>query len=183
MGGMASLSDEQHKMFEARLKRISRGGPNTAGHIVIGPAEVDKKPKRPRRVRRPGDFISRLSAAMGHLLVVPVSFALGGIAMLAGIVGAHQVGRMELPEVFQAGLPSRIMEYQEFIFAGLVVLIVGGLLRLNRGPRKLAVVMGLAGAFILQDQIIAAYPDVFAVLMPETPLDITLPELAALAEG
>jgi hypothetical protein len=49
MGGMAGLSDEQHKMFEARLKRINRGGPNTSGHIIVGPAEVDKKPRRPRR--------------------------------------------------------------------------------------------------------------------------------------
>jgi hypothetical protein len=183
MGSMARLSDEQQKMFEARLKRISKGGPNTAGHIVVGPAEVDKKPKRQRMVRRPGDFISRLSAAMGHVLVTPVSFALGGIAMMAGIVGAHQVNRMQLPEFAQAGIVDRIMDYQEFIFAGLVVLIVGGLLRLNRGPRKLAVVMGLAGVFILQDQIIATYPDVFAQLMPETPLTISVPELAALAEG
>ena len=75
------------------------------------------------------------------------------------------------------------MDYQEFIFAGLVVLIVGGLLRLNRGPRKLAVLMGLAGVFIVSVQIIATYPDVFAQLMPETPLTISVPELAALAEG
>jgi hypothetical protein len=116
-------------------------------------------------------------------MVAPISFVLGGIAMMAGIVGAHQVDRMELPEFFQAGMIDRLMDYQEFLFAGLVVLIVGGLLRLNRGPRKLAVVMGLAGVFILQDQIIAAYPDVFAQLMPETPLAISVPELAALAEG
>ena len=53
--------------------------------------------------------------------------------------------------------------------AGLVVVIVGGLFRLNRGPRKLAVLMGLAAAFVLQDQIVAAYPGAFAVLMPDTP--------------
>ncbi len=183
MGGMASLSDEQHKMFEARLKRISRGGPNTSGHVIVGPAEVDKKPKRQRRVRRPGDFISRLAGAIGHLFVVPMSFALGGAAMMAGIVGAHQVDRMVLPEFAQAGVVERLLPYQEFLFAGLVVLIVGGLLRLNRGPRKLAVLTGLAGAFILQDQIIATYPDVFAQLMPETPLTLSVPEFAALAEG
>lgn len=183
MGSMAGLSDEQHKMFEARLKRISKGGPNTAGHIVVGPAEVDKKPKRQRRVRRPGDFVSRLSAAMGHVLVAPLSLALGGFAMMAGVVGAHQVDRMELPEFFQAGVIDRLMDYQEFLFAGLVVLILGGLLRLNRGPRKLAVLTGVVGVFILQDQIIATYPDVFAQLMPETPLTITVPEIAALAEG
>ena len=184
MGGMASFSDEQHKMFEARLKRINRGGPNTSGHIVVGPAEVDKKPKRQRRVRRPGDFVSRLGGAIGHLFVAPVSFALGGIAMMAGIVGAHQVERMELPEFAQAGLVGQLMDYREFILAGLVVLIVGGLFRLNRGPRKLAVVAGLAGAFILQDQIVATYPDVFATLMPDTPLTLPdIPELAALTEG
>jgi hypothetical protein len=183
MGSMARFSDEQQKMFEARLKRISKGGPNTAGHIVIGPAEVDKKPTRQRRVRRPGDFVSRLAAAIGHLFVAPVSLALGGFAMMAGIVGAHQVDRMALPEFFQAGVVDRLMDYQEFLLAGLVVLILGGLLRLNRGPRKLAVLTGIVGVFILQDQIIATYPDVFAQLMPETPLTITVPEVAALAEG
>jgi hypothetical protein len=184
MGGMAGLSDEQHKMFQARLKRINRGGPNTSGHIVVGPAEVDKKPRRARRVRRPGDFVSRLSGAIGHLFVAPVSFALGGFAMLAGIVGAHQVGRMELPDVAQAGLLGHVMDYREFIIAGLVVLIVGGLLRLNRGPRKLAVLAGLAGVFVLQDQIVATYPDVFAQLMPETPLALPeIPELASLTDG
>jgi hypothetical protein len=103
--------------------------------------------------------------------------------MMAGIVGAHQVDRMALPEFFQAGVVDRLMDYQEFLFAGLVVLILGGLLRLNRGPRKLAVLTGIVGVFILQDQIIATYPDVFAQLMPETPLTITVPEVAALAEG
>jgi hypothetical protein len=183
MGGMAGLSDEQHKTFEARLKRISRGGPNTSGQIIVGPAEPDKKPRR-QRVRRPGDFRSRLGGAIGHLFVAPVSFALGGFSMMAGIVGAHQVGRMELPEFAQAGLVGTVMDYRAFIIAGLVVVIVGGLLRLNRGPRKLAVLAGLAGVFIIQDQIVASYPDVFAQLMPDAPLALpTIPEIAALTEG
>jgi len=181
MGGMADLSDEQQKMFEARLKRISRGGPNTAGHIIVGPAEVNKKPRRQRMARRPGDFISRLAGAVGHVLVAPVSFALGAAAMMVGIVGEHQAQRAGLPELAEAGLLAQVMPYKEFLLAGIVVLILGGLLRLNRGPRKLAVLTGLAAAFVLQDQIIASYPDVFAVLMPETPL--ALPELASLVEG
>lgn len=181
MGGMAGLSGEQHKMFEARLKRISRGGPNTAGHIIVGPAEPDKKPRRTRLARRPGDFLSRLAGAFGHLLLVPVSFALGGAAMMAGIVGAHQADRAGIAELAEAGFLAQVLPYKEFLMAGLVVLIVGGLFRLNRGPRKLAVLTGLAAAFVLQDQIISSYPEVFAVLMPETPL--SLPELAALVEG
>jgi hypothetical protein len=181
MGGMAGLSDEQHKMFEARLKRISKGGPNTSGHIIVGPPQPDKKPVRQRLARRPGDFLSRLAGAIGHVIVVPVSFALGGAAMMAGIVGAHQADRAGVAELAEAGIVAQLLPYKEFLLAGLVVLIVGGLLRLNRGPRKLAVLTGLAAAFVLQDQIIASYPEVFAVLMPDTPL--AMPELAALAEG
>lgn len=181
MGGMASLSGEQQKKFEERLKRINRGGPNTSGHIIVGPAEPDKKPRRQRLVRRPGDFVSRLAGAIGHLFVVPVSFALGVVAMMAGIVGGHQVQRAGVGEFAEAGFAAYLLPYKEFLLAALVVAIVGGLLRLNRGPRKLAVVAGLAAAFVLQDQIIAAYPDAFAVLMPETPF--VLPELAALVEG
>jgi hypothetical protein len=181
MGGMAGLSDEQQKAFEARLKRISRGGPNTSGHIIVGPVDPGTKPKRQRLARRPGDFISRLAAAVGHVLFVPASFALGAAAMMAGIIGAHQVQRTGVAELTEASIVARVMAYDEFILAGLVVLIVGGLLRLNRGPRKLAVVTGLAAAFVLQDQIIASYPETFAILMPDTPL--ALPELAALSEG
>jgi hypothetical protein len=113
--------------------------------------------------------------------VVPVSFALGILAMMAGIVGAHQVQRAGVPDVAEAGIVAQLLPYKEFLLAGLVVVIVGGLFRLNRGPRKLAVLTGLAAAFVLQDQIVAAYPDAFALLMPDTPL--VLPEIAALAEG
>ena len=180
MAGMTSLSDEQHKMFEARLKRISKGGPNTSGHIIVGPAEPDKKTRR-RRVRREGDFLSRLGGAFGHLLVAPVSFALGGIAVMAGIVGAHHVERVGLPEVAEAGLLGQVATQAEFVIAALVILVFGWALRLTRGPRKLAVVAGFAAAFLLQDAILAANPDVFARLMPDTPF--TLPELASLTEG
>jgi hypothetical protein len=181
MGGMAGLSDEQHKMFEARLRRISRGGPNTSGHVIVGPAEPNKKPRRQRRVRKPGDFLSRLGGAFGHLAVAPISFALGGVAMMAGIVGAHHADMIGLAQFTEAGVLEQLALYKEFLFAGLVVMIVGWLLRLTRGPRKIAVVAGLAAVFVLQDQIIATYPDVFAQLMPDAP--ISLPELALLPEG
>jgi len=179
MAGMGGLSREQQKVFEARLKRISKGGPNTSGHVIVGPAEADKKPKRSRRVRRPGDFVSRLGGAIGHLFVVPVSFALGGAAMMAGIVGEHHVEQAGVVEFAQAGVLEQAALYKEFLLAGLVVMIFGTLLRLTRGPRKLAVLTGLVAVFVLQDEIVASYPAIFTALMPETPL--TLPEFAALA--
>jgi hypothetical protein len=178
MAGMGGLSDEQHRMFEARLKRISRGGANTSGHVIVGPAEPDKKPARPRRMRRPGDFLSRLSGAMGHVLVAPVSFALGGLAMMVGVVGDHHVARAGLSDFAEAGFLEQAALYKEFLLAGIVVLVFGWLLRLTQGPRKLAVLMGIVAVFILQDEIVATYPEVFARLMPDTPL--SLPELAAL---
>ena len=144
MGGMAGLSDEQQKMFEARLRRISRGGPNTSGHVIVGPAEPNKKPRRQRRVRRPGDFLSRLGGAFGHLAIAPVSFALGGAAMMAGIVAAHHADMIGLGQFTEAGILEQLALHKEFLFAGIVVVIFGWLLRLTRGPRKLAVVAGLA---------------------------------------
>ncbi len=180
MASMAGLSDEQQKMFEARLRRISKGGPNTSGHIIVGPADTTKKPRRQRRVRREGDFLSRLGRAFGHLLAVPVSFALGGVAMLAGIVGAHHVERVGLPEVAEAGLLQQAALQSEFLIAALVVGLFGWTLRLTLGPRKLAVVAGFAAAFLLQDTVIAQYPEVFGRLMPENAFE--LPELAAFAD-
>lgn len=180
MAGMTSLSDEQHRMFEARLKRISRGGPNTSGHIIVGPADTGKKPRRQRRVRREGDFLSRLSGALGHLAIAPLSFAMGGAAMLAGIVGAHHAERVGLPEVAQAGLLGQAAMHTEFLIAALVVLVLGWALRLTRGPRKIAVVAGLGVAFLLQDAILATHPEVFARLMPGTAF--ALPEYAVLPD-
>jgi hypothetical protein len=181
MASMAGLSDEQQKVFEARLRRISKGGPNTSGHIIVGPADTTKKPRRQRRVRREGDFLSRLGGAFGHLMVVPVSFALGGFAMLAGIVGAHHMERIGLPEVAQAGIFQQAALQAEFLIAALVILLFGWTLRLTLGPRKLAVIAGLAAAFLLQDTVIAQNADLFGRLMPDT--DFTLPELASLTGG
>jgi hypothetical protein len=180
MAGMSSFSDKQHKLFEARLKRIDKGGPNTAGHIIVGPPDTAGKPKRARRVRRNGDFLSRLGGAFGHLIVAPASFALGAAAVLAGRVGEHHVERAGLPELAEAGMLGFAAMKAEFVIAGLVILLFGALFRLNRGPRKLAVLMGFVAAFILQDAVIATYPDVFARLMPDTAL--TLPDIAALAD-
>ena len=180
MAGMASLSGEQQKMFEARLKRISKGGPNTSGHIIVGPADTREKPRRQRRVRRDGDFLSRLGGAMGHLALVPLSFALGGAAMLAGTVGEHHAARIGLPETTQAGFLGLAALHTDILIAGLVVLVFGWALRLTRGPRKLAVVAGLAAGFLLQDTIIAAHPDVFAVLMPDSAF--SMPEFAVLPD-
>ena len=180
MAGMSSVSDEQHRMFEARLKRISKGGPNTSGHIIVGPADTAKTPKRQRRVRREGDFLSRLGGALGHLAVAPLSFALGGAAMVAGIVGEHHAELMGLPDVAQAGFLAQAALQTEFLIAAIVVVVLGWALRLTRGPRKLAVVAGLGAAFLLQDAILASNPEVFARLMPDTP--IALPELASLPD-
>lgn len=180
MAGMTSLSDEQHRMFEARLKRIRKGGPNTSGHVMVGPADTREKPRRQRRVRRDGDFLSRLSGAMGHLAIAPLSFAMGAAAMMAGIVGAHHTERAGLPEVAQAGILGQAALHAEFVIAAVVVLVLGWALRLTRGPRKIAVVAGLGAAFLLQDPIMAAHPDVFARLMPDAAL--TLPEYAVLPD-
>lgn len=180
MAGMPSLSDEQHKAFAARLKRIDRGGPNTAGHIIVGPADTASTPRRPRRVRRNGDFLSRLGGAFGHLIVAPASFVLGAAAVLAGRVGEHHLERAGVPELAEAGILGFAAMKAEFLIAALVILLFGALFRLNRGPRKLAVLMGFVAAFILQDAVIATYPGVFAGLMPETPL--SLPDIAALPD-
>jgi hypothetical protein len=178
MAGMGGTNEAQLRAFEARLKRINKGGPNTAGHVIIGPQDPTAKKPRARRIRRPGDFLSRLGGAFAHLLLVPVAFALGAVAMMSGIVGAVQIGRLPLRDVAEAGLVDQLMPYSEFVIAGVVALLFGLLFRLMHGPRKLALAMGLAAAFLLQDSVIETYPDVFAVMMSDEPL--SLPQLADL---
>ena len=50
-------------------------------------------------------------------------------------------------------------------FAALAVL-VGGVLRLTRGIRKVAIAVGVLAVFLLQDALIETYPEPFAILMP-----------------
>lgn len=166
---MARLENAQRQTFESRLKRINKGGANTAGTVVVGPPEDPKKAKRrSRKYRRPGNgFLARLSAAFGHLFLVPVSFALGAFAMLTGVVAAFHIDRLALVDVSEASFFSAISAQSALIVAFLLALAFGWLFRLASGPRKIGLVAGLAAAFILQDSVIQTYPDVFARLMSD----------------
>lgn len=170
---MASLADAQRQTFEARLKRINKGGPNTAGTVIVGPQDDPKASKRrARKYQRPGNvFLSRLAAAFGHLFLLPVSFALGVFAMFAGIVGAFHFDRMELVDTTEASMLATISSQSALIFAFLLAIAFGWLFRLMNGPRKIGLVTGLAAAFLVQDMVIDSYPDVFARLMSD---EITL---------
>jgi len=166
---MARLEDAQRQTFETRLKRINKGGPNTAGTVVVGPVDDPKTSKRrARKYRRPGNgFLARLASAFGHLLLVPVSFALGGFAMLTGVVAAFHIDRLAPGGVSEAGFFTAISTQSDLIVAVLLAVAFGWLFKLVSGPRKIGLVAGLAAAFLLQDAVIQTYPDVFARLMSD----------------
>jgi hypothetical protein len=182
MAGMTKSAGDI-KSFEERLKRINKGGPNTSGHVIIGPVEdPNAGKKKSRRYRKPGAFMARLKQAFGHLMMVPVSFVMGAFAVFAAIVGVYHLDRFEMIPVAEAGLMQQVTAYPEVFLALALAAVLGWAFKLVDGPRKIGLVAGLALAFVLQDAVIAEYPDVFARLMSDVTLDDAIAALPPLPE-
>lgn len=182
MAGMAKSSADL-KSFEERLKRIHKGGPNTSGHVVVGPVEdPEKARKKSRRYRKPGAFAARMKQAFTHLMLLPVSFAVGAFAIFAGIVGVYHLNRFEVIPVAEAGFMQQVAGNAELWLALVLAGLLGWSFRLLTGPRKIGLVAGLGLAFVLQDAVIAQYPDVFANLMSDVTLDDAIAAMPMLQE-
>lgn len=170
---MANMANTQRTTFEARLKRIDKGGPNTAGTVIVGPQDDPKAAKRrARKYRRTENrLFARLLVAFGHLLLLPVSFLLGGLAMFTGIVAAFHIGRTGAVATGEDVLTATLVSNLDLLLGLLLAIVFGYLFRLMIGPRKIGLAVGVAAAFLLQDSIMQSYPDVFARLMSD---EITL---------
>ena len=162
---MASMAETQKTSFHARIKRIHKGGPNTMGHILVGSQDSSQgKPMKPIKLRRGPGFFGRLGLAFLDLALMPVSFALGGVAMILGIALIFQLELAGLVETAEEGFWA----YSEVCAALVLAIALGGVLRLAKGPRKIALFLGVAAVYFLEPQLRAAYPEPFAFLMPET---------------
>lgn len=179
---MGNMADIQRQTFQARIKRIEKGGPNTMGHILIGPQDdTVGKTKKPKKVRKGQSFGQRLSAAIADLFIMPISFALGGFAMLTGLVATVQFKAAGIIPAEAEGLQAQMIPYADVMIALIVGLTIGGLLRLSKGQRKIALFVGIAAVFFGQDALMATYPDVFDRLMsPEAALPLPAEALSGL---
>lgn len=177
---MSSMADVQRHTFQKRIKRIQKGGPNTSGHILVGSQDDSMgKTVKPKRVRRGPGFLQRLGQALTDLVVMPISFALGGLGMVTGIVAVFHLRDVGLMPTEVEGLQAELLPYADVLIAVIVAVLVGSLLRLSRGPRRIALFAGIAAVYFVQDSLFQTYPDVFARLMSnEAPFRAAVEALA-----
>lgn len=159
---MGSLADRQRQSFEDRIKRINKGGANTMGHLLVGSQDGSDGPvAKPIKMRRGKSFGQRLGMAFVNLLLMPVSFVVGGAAMVVGMTVAFHLERADFLS------PDGFAGYSELFIAVVFAIAFGGALRLFRGPRRLPLLLGVLAVFVLQDQLLQTYPEAFAALMSD----------------
>lgn len=163
---MAGMAEAQRNTFHARIKKIHKGGPNTMGHILVG-SQDDSSGGRAKTIkfRRGKSFLARLGSAFADLALMPMALILGGIAMVLGMTAMYHAEVAGLIEITEGSIWS----YAEIVAALLIAAGLGHLTSLTKGARKVGLIGGVALVYVVQAQLIAAYPEPFAWLMPENP--------------
>lgn len=160
MGSM-SMSNIQRSTFDERIKRIHKGGEYTMGHLLVGSQdEGDATKRKPIKMRKGKSFGQRLRAAIVELMLLPVSFVFGGVAMLVGIFAVYQLQGAGFLDPEATGIIARADVFAALVFA----MGLGSLLRLAKGRRLGALLVGVAAAYFLQDALIDTYPMIAGLL-------------------
>lgn len=166
-----SLAKEQRSAFDERLKRINKGGSNTMGEVHIGPREevrAGQKSKTTNTVRVKRKKKNVNIGEGSNWVLVPTAFVIGWLSMFAGGAAAYHffgggLMPLEIPvEAIQPAIP-----YANFIFAGLLALIFMWTFGFSNKKRKLALILGLAGAFYFEGDLIERYPNTYAAVYSE----------------
>lgn len=147
-------ADIQKQEFAGRLKRIEKGGPNTMGHVYVGPAEDAGG----------GDIVDKphfgIFATIAALLLGALAYGLGNL------------GQFHFLSVDGAYLPERLGEsgamvaatFGDLVIAALAVLILLRLFRLRGFGPVLVGAIGIFGMMGVQSYAIQAMPEVYAAL-------------------
>ena len=166
-----SMAREQRDAFDERLKRINKGAPNTMGEVHIGPREEVRAGQKSKtnntiRVKRKKKNVNIGEGS--NTVLVPTAFVIGALSMFAGGAMAYHFfggGLMpiEIPvEAIQPAIP-----YADLIFAGLLALLFMWTFGFTNKKRKLALILGLAGVFYFEGDLIERYPNTYAAVYSE----------------
>lgn len=151
------LREQRKQEFQARLKRVAAGGPNTLGQVLVGVIDEDT-PKTKKRN----------PAAQGMMLII--AFILGAMAMEAGRLGAFH---------FLTGDPASLIKkfgelggfiasnMGDLVIAGFLALIFMYLFHLRGNWRGTALVVGLVSMMLGEIHLIARVPEAFAVMFSQ----------------
>lgn len=148
------MLQEHHKqVFRDRIQRVASGGHNTMAQVYVGRAgSVAPKAEKP--------------ALMSELQVLPMAALTGAIALV--------LGRLASFHLFSAdgAVAAELIPPAGYSAAGILIgialaLVLGKLFRVDKGIRFLALAGGLIAMIWFDKGLVAAYPDIFAMMFSE----------------
>ena len=151
---MMTLQEHHKQVFHDRIRRVAAGGPNTMAQIYVGRAGSVPPPA----VRR---------SLISELQVLPMVGLTGALSIFLGQLASFHLfsadGSLAISQISPGGfLVAKIL-------IGIVLaLIFGKVFRFDKGIRFLALVGGFIGMIWFDSDLIAAYPDIFAIIFSET---------------
>ena len=164
---MGSMADIQRDGFDSRISRIKAGNsPNSMGRIEVGPREEvrahEARKKKGKHVRRVKMVTGPQESFGSMLLSVPAALIVGAAAFIGGRIAAFHMFTDQ--GLFQVEVPAsvwRIELWGDLAIAAVLALLLGWMLKLNRGARKTALLLGFAGMMSAEVLVMQQFPEVF----------------------
>ena len=146
---------EHHKQeFRDRIQRVASGGPNTMAQVYVGRAGTAAPAPKKR-------------AFMSELQVLPMAALAGAIALVLGQLASFHLFSAD-GAVAATSMPPAGLVVTSILIGVVLALIFGKLFRIDKGFRFLALLSGLGAMIWLDKSLIAAYPEIFAMMFSET---------------
>lgn len=163
---MGSMADVQRGGFDDRITRIRSGSsPNAMGRIEVGPREEvrahEAKKRKGKHIRKVKLMAPRES--FGSLLFsFPAALVVGAFSFAAGRVAAFHLLTpqglypLEIPPVVW-----RIELWGDIALAAVLALMLAWIFKMDRGPRKTAVLLGFAAMMSGEVFVMQQFPEIF----------------------
>ncbi|MEL6643604.1 MAG: hypothetical protein AAFQ79_06690 [Pseudomonadota bacterium] len=151
MGG--TMADGQRDIFTERLKRIEKGGGNTAGRMMVGPTDHSATKGKAREASQTG--------AVGNAFMIVFAACIGFLCMLTGRVAAFHLTTASPEPIITSGSMAL---FADFGIAAVLMLVLAWSFRLGSGMRRIALVAGFLAVMVGEGLIIAQAPLVFEAL-------------------
>lgn len=145
---------EQHKrVFQDRIQRVAAGGANTMAQVYIGRAGSVAAPNAKFNL-------------MSELQVLPLAALTGAFALFLGKLAAFHLLSTQGAFAINLSVPGGILA-ASILIGILFALILGKVFRVDKGIRFLSLVGGFIAMYWFHANLVAAYPEIFAMVFSE----------------
>lgn len=173
---MGQMTSGKRPDFSDRLKRIEKGGANTAGRIHVGPPSdeelakrTSKGSKKGRRVKQKsvGTGGSKIGALVALIMATIIGAASYGIAKL-GLFHVLSEDGTYSAETYGDTAASLLGSAGDYVGAAIVALILLMVLKVRGRAGKIGAVIGIGLAIYGEQQLRLEDPALYASLTSET---------------